>query len=161
MTSLIDTNILVHRRDPRDRRKQRLAHDLLRDGIAADSLVLPHQAVLEFVSAVTRPLADLGGESLMSRRQAIFEAQSMLMEFPVIYPDGRVLKTALHGVRTFGLSWSDAHLWAYAEVNGIPEILSEDLEHGRYYGGVRVRDPFLTGVHELPPQYATGAPSAV
>lgn len=161
MASLIDTNILVYRRDPTDSRKQRMANEILRDGIATESLVLPHQALIEFVSAVTRPRPDLGGEALMSLKQAVFEAQSMLMELPVVYPDGAVVKTALHGVRTFGLSWFDAHLWAYAEVNGIPEILSEDFEHGRYYGGVRVRNPFLSGVHELPPQYATGAPSAV
>jgi predicted nucleic acid-binding protein len=50
----------------------------------------------------------------------------------------------------------DAHLWAYAEVNGIPEILSEDFQHGRYYGSVRVVDPFIQaagGVRELPALY--------
>ena len=29
------------------------------------------------------------------------------------------------GAAAYGLSWSDAHLWAYAEVHGLPEILSE------------------------------------
>ena len=43
----------------------------------------------------------------------------------------------------YQLSWFDAHMWAYAEHYGLPEILSEDFEHGRIYGGVRVRNPFL------------------
>jgi hypothetical protein len=38
----------VYRHDPRDRRKQRLATDLLRRGIADGSLRVAHQAVVEF-----------------------------------------------------------------------------------------------------------------
>jgi len=43
------------RADPRDPRKQEIATDLLRDGIADGSLRLPHQAIIEFVAAVNRP----------------------------------------------------------------------------------------------------------
>ncbi len=60
------------------------------------------------------------------------------------------------GAAAYGLSWSDAHLWAYAEVHGLPEILSEEFEHGRHYGSVRVVDPFLAAsgeVGELPAMY--------
>ena len=32
-------------------------------------------------------------------------------------------------------------LWACAEVNGVTELLSEDFEHGRLYGTVRVTNP--------------------
>ena len=40
------------------------------------------------------------------------------------------------------LSWIDAHLWAYAEHYGLRELLSEDFQHDRTYGTVRVVDPF-------------------
>jgi predicted nucleic acid-binding protein len=153
-TALVDTNILVYRRDPRDPVKQRQAHECLRQGLEDNALILPHQALVEFVAAVTRPLKDLGGESLMSMRQALFEVNSMTLEFPVVYPNEAVLKVALTGVRTHGLSWFDAQLWAHAEQNGIPELISEDFEHGRYYGRVRVRNPFLSGAEELPQMYA-------
>jgi predicted nucleic acid-binding protein len=36
------------------------------------------------------------------------------------------------------------HLWAYAEEYGLAELVSEDFEHGRTYGTVRVVNPFLT-----------------
>jgi hypothetical protein len=36
-------------------------------------------------------------------------------------------------------------MWAYAERYGLPEILSEDFQHGRRYGGVRATNPFLAG----------------
>jgi predicted nucleic acid-binding protein len=63
----------------------------------------------------------------------------------------------MRGVATYHMSWFDAHLWAHAEVHGVPEILSEDFEHGRHYGRVRVTDPFLRaagGVGELPALYS-------
>ncbi|HRI63274.1 MAG TPA: hypothetical protein PK156_03530 [Polyangium sp.] len=41
------------------------------------------------------------------------------------------------------LSWFDAHLWAYAEHNGIAEILSEDFQAERTYGNVRIRNPLI------------------
>ena len=53
------------------------------------------------------------------------------------------LPTALLGKAAYGFPWYDAHLWAYAEHYGLPELLSEDFEHGRRYGTVRVRNPFL------------------
>ena len=157
MASLVDTNVLVYRHDPRHPAKQRLARDLLRPGLRDDRLVLAHQSLIEFVAAVTRPRAALGNEPLLAPSEAHVEAESLLIQFPVLYPDREVFRTALYGAAAYQLSWFDAHLWAYAEVNGLEEILSEDFEHGRHYGGVRAVDPFLAGagsVHELPPLYA-------
>ncbi len=156
MASLVDANVLVYRFDPRFPEKQRIARELLRAGHAGDRLVLPHQALIEFVAAVTRPRKELGGAPLLPAADAYREAEGLALQFPVIYPDEEVLITALRGAAAYGLSWFDAHLWAYAEANGLPEILSEDFEHGRHYGGVRAVDPFLAaadGVHELPALY--------
>jgi predicted nucleic acid-binding protein len=153
---LIDTNVLVYRVDPRDRLKQQIASEVLRQGLADGSLVLPHQAVIEFVAATSRPRADLGGQPLLTSNDGLREAESLMRQFPMVYPNSEVLSSALRGVSAYGLSWFDAHLWAYAEVFGIPEILSEDFEHGRHYGSVRVNDPFLAAsgkVRELPPLY--------
>ena len=51
MAVLVDTIVLVYRFDSRFRSKQRIASELLRRGIAEDSIRIPHQAVVEFVSA--------------------------------------------------------------------------------------------------------------
>lgn len=155
MASLIDTNVLVYRADPRDPRKQDIAERILREGLASRSVIVPHQAIVEFVAAVARPRSDLGGEPLLPRSAAWLEAESLMAQFPVVYPDSDVLRAALRGCATYGLPWFDAHLWAYAETLGIPEILSEDFEHGRHYGRVRVTDPFVAdAVQELPPLYS-------
>jgi predicted nucleic acid-binding protein len=156
VASLVDTNVLVYRFDPRDPVKQRVAAEVLRAGLLHESLVLPHQSIVEFVAATIRPREDLGGEPLLPLDQARLEAEDLIAQFRVVYPDKEVVLTALRGTAMYGLSWFDAHLWAYAEVHGLPEILSEDFEHGRHYGSVRVVDPFLAAadaVHELPALY--------
>ena len=158
MASLIDTNVLVYRVDPRDPFKQRVATELLRSGIGTDELVIPHQAIVEFVSAVTRPRHDLGNASLLPPMEAGQVVESLLERFRVLYPDAGVVRTALAGAAAYRLSWFDAHIWAYAEVNGLDEIFSEDFEHGRHYGKVRANNPFLAAadsVHELPALYET------
>jgi predicted nucleic acid-binding protein len=142
VASLVDTNILVYRCDPSDPTKHGVACDLLRKGMLANELRLPHQSLVEFVNAVTRTRP--GGGSILSREEAWRQAEDLLNEFPVLYPNEAVFRSALHGMAAYRLPWYDAHLWAYAEHYGLPEIISEDFEHGRRYGTVRIRNPFLT-----------------
>ena len=66
-----------------------------------------------------------------------------IAQFPFLFPDDGVFEMALRGAAMYGLSWFDAHLWACAEVNAIDELVSEDFLHGRMYGTVTVRNPFL------------------
>ncbi len=132
--------MLVYRFDARFPAKQRRATELLRDGIRADSVRLPHQALVEFVAVVTRPRA--GGAPLLAVDVARREAEEMLSQFEVLYPTEGVLRTALRGAAAYQLSWFDAHLWAYAEHYGLRLLLSEDFEHERLYGTVRTINPF-------------------
>ena len=141
MAALVDTNVLVYRFNPRFPDKQRIATDLLREGIRSDTLRVPHQAILEFVAAVTRPLSQ--GGSLLTPEDARREAEEFLVQFNILYPSEGVVRAALRGAAAYQLPWFDAHLWAYAEYYGLPEILSEDFQHERLYGSVRVRNPFF------------------
>jgi len=138
--SLVDTNVLVYRFDPRFPDKQRIATALLRRGIADNSLRVPHQAIVEFVAAVTRPLR--GSRALLTQLEALGEAEELLQQFEILYPDEAVVRTALRGAALYQLQWFDAHLWAYAEHYGLTELLSEDFEHGRRYGTVKIVNPF-------------------
>jgi predicted nucleic acid-binding protein len=152
--ALIDTNVLVYRYDPRFPEKQRTAIDLLRQGSELHTACVPHQAIVEFVAATTRLQPSLGGSPLLSRPEAYREAEELVGELFVLYPSEEVLLTAFRGAATYQLSWFDAHLWAYAEVYGLPEILSEDFQHGRLYGTVRVRNPFIADtIHEPVARY--------
>ncbi|HEY6516143.1 MAG TPA: PIN domain-containing protein [Steroidobacteraceae bacterium] len=146
MAGLVDTNILVYRYDPRFPLKQARATELLRSGAADRSLVLAHQVLVEFVAAVTRPIA--GKAPLLTLDEAHREAEDLLMQFPVVYPSETTLRTALRGAALYRLAWFDAHLWAYADERGLDPIWSEDFEDGRLYGRVRVSNPFRAAVHE-------------
>ena len=143
MAALVDTNVLVYRHDPRDARKQTRAEAFLRAGIEEGSLRIAHQAVVEFMAAVSRPLGDLS--RLLEPQDALRETEELLRTYDVLYPDDRVVRTALQGMAAYGLSWWDAQMWACAEAHGLETLFSEDFQHGRWYGAVRVVNPFLDG----------------
>ncbi len=143
MAYLVDTNILVYRFDARFPEKQAAARDLLRKGLAEDAVRIPHQALLEFVAVVTRVRA--GSKPLLASDEARRETEELMVQFPVLFPNAALVRTALQGAAAYQLSWFDAHLWAYAEHYGLEEIVSEDFEHGRLYGSVRIRNPFRRG----------------
>lgn len=145
MAALIDTNILVYRFDPRFPEKQETASRLLREGLKNDSVRIPHQALVEFVAVVTRSRA--GSDFLLSEDEARREAEEFLTQFTILYPDGPLFRTALRGMAAYKLPWFDAHLWAYAEHYALADLISEDFEHGRMYGSVRVVNPFIAMKH--------------
>jgi predicted nucleic acid-binding protein len=60
----------------------------------------------------------------------------------LLYPNEAILRDAMRGCAAYQLNWFDAHRWSYAEHYGLAEIISEDLQHDRLYGSVRVVNPF-------------------
>lgn len=141
MAALVDTNVLVYRVDPRFPDKQAVATRVLREGIAAGTIRVPHQAIVEFVAVVSRPRKD--GPALLSNVDAWREAEDLMAACPVLYPTEAVLRTAFRGAAVYQLSWFDAHLWAFAECSQLSDLYSEDFQHGRLYGTVRAVNPFL------------------
>jgi predicted nucleic acid-binding protein len=140
VAALVDTNVLVYRFDDRYPDKQKIASAILRRGILDDSVRLPHQAIVEFIAAVTRPIR---GYTILKQADALREAEEFLKQFNVLYPNEAILREAMRGCAAYQLNWFDAHVWAYAEHYGLSEILTEDLQHDRLYGTVRVVNPFL------------------
>jgi len=140
VAALVDTNVLVYRFDSRFPGKQKVATEILRRGIAEDSVRIPHQAIAEFIAAVTR---NIRGHVILSQPEALREAEELLKQFTVLYPEETMLRHAIRGCAAYQLNWFDAHLWSYAEHYGLEEILTEDLQHDRLYGTVRIVNPFL------------------
>ncbi len=143
MACLVDTNVLVYRHDPRYPDKQARAIALLRDGLAADQIRIPHQAIVEFVAATSRLLSG-SRVSLLTLDESRREAEELINQFPILYPSDAVLRLALRGAAAYQLSWFDAHLWAYAEHYGLAVLYSEDFQHERRYGTVQVINPFVS-----------------
>jgi predicted nucleic acid-binding protein len=141
VVSLVDTDILIYRCDPADPAKREGASAVLRHGEESGELRIAHQSLVEFMSVATRGRGR--ALPLMTRPDATRQAELFMAEFPVLYPNDHVFRTALRGMAAYQLSWFDAHLWAFAEHYGLHEILSEDFEHGRMYGTVKIRNPFV------------------
>jgi predicted nucleic acid-binding protein len=148
VAALVDTNILVYRFDPRFPLKQERATALLRQGMVDRSIVLPYQSLVEFVAAVTRPIAGKTKASLLSEAEAHREVDEMVAQFPIVYPTENTLRTALRGASLYKMSWFDALIWAYADEHGLDTLWSEDFQEGRLYGRVQVQNPFRLAVHE-------------
>lgn len=142
MACLVDTNVLVYRHDPRSPEKQERAIALLRDGLVADQLRIPHQAIVEFVAATSRLLPG-SRVSLLTPEESRREAEELINQFPILHPSDSMLRLALRGAAAYQLSWFDAHLWAYAEHYGLEVLYSEDFQHARTYGTVQVVNPFI------------------
>ncbi len=140
MAVLVDTNVLVYRFDSRFPAKKKIATEILRRGIIENSVRLPHQVIIEFVAAVTRPIR---GHIILQQTDALREGEELLRQFPVLYPNEAILRQALRGCAAYQLNWFDAHLWSYAEHYGLSEIWTEDLQHDRLYGTVHVVNPFV------------------
>lgn len=80
------------------------------------------------------PSADSGANLLVLRRQGFL--------FPILYPDEQIIRLAFRGMAMYRLPWFDAHMWAFAEARGLSQLFSEDFQHGRWYGTVRIVNPF-------------------
>ena len=139
MAALVDTNVLVYLFDPSHPTKQRQALELMKQP-GDEALRIPHQALIEFVPAVTKPRP--GTRPLLTEEDARTEVESFLASFPILFPTDAVVRAAIRGAAVYRLPWFDAHLWAYAECFGLSEIYSEDFQHGRLYGTVRAVNPF-------------------
>jgi hypothetical protein len=96
-----------------------IATEILRRGIIEGSARLPHQAIIEFVAAVTRPIR---GHVILGQADALREAEEFLKMFTVLYPNEAMLRQAIRGCAAYQLNWFDAHLWSYAEHFGLTEI---------------------------------------
>jgi hypothetical protein len=102
--SLVDTNILVLPLRPARSTKCECARAVLRRGEAAGDLRIAHQSLVEFVNSVMR---SRGTESpLMTREDATRQTELFMAEFPVLYPNQHVFRTALRGMRHIGFPGS-------------------------------------------------------
>ncbi|MBI4904104.1 MAG: PIN domain-containing protein [Acidobacteria bacterium] len=139
MVSLVDTNVLVYRFDSRFPEKQRIATEVLRQGLLTDSLRIPHQCIIEFVAVVSRPVR---GHLILGMSEGLRQANRILSQFTILYPTEALVRIAIECCTRHQLNWFDAQILAYALHYDVKEIITEDFTHDRVYGGVRTVNPF-------------------
>jgi predicted nucleic acid-binding protein len=131
----VDTNILLYTisRDPAEQHKAKRANDILTDR----ELALSVQVLQEFYVQATRA----SRPDPITHQQAVRLIESF-RRFYVQDITSSILMAALDSRHRFQLSYRDAAIIEAARAMGCTEVLSEDLNDGQDYVGVRVTNPF-------------------
>ncbi len=131
----VDTNILLYAisRDPSEQDKAKQANDIL----AERDLALSVQVLQEFYVQATRA----SRPDPITHEQAVRLIESF-RRFPVQDVTSGILMAALDARERFQLSYWDAAIIESSRAIGCTVLLSEDLNDGQDYAGVRVTNPF-------------------
>jgi predicted nucleic acid-binding protein len=132
----VDTNVLLYSvsTHPEEERKATVAAELL-DG---DDLCLSVQVLQEFYVQATR--ASRSGA--LSHEEAVAFIEKWL-RFPVQEVTVALMQEAFVARARWQLSYWDAAVVVAAKLQGCEQMLSEDLNAGQDYAGVRVVNPFV------------------
>ena len=132
----LDTNVLLYAADaaPASAAKRRIALEVVRAAVADGTGTLSTQVLQEFFVGATRKLGIRA-----SRARTLVETFAA-MEVVVVRPDMILGATHLH--ETASISFWDALIVTSAAEAGCQRLISEDLQDGRAYDGVRVHNPF-------------------
>jgi predicted nucleic acid-binding protein len=131
----VDTDVLLYviSRDPAEQSKAKRANDIL----STRDLALSVQVLQEFYVQATR----VGRPDAIAHKQAVRLIESF-RRFPVQDITAGVMMAALDARERFQLSYWDAAIIEAARAMGCAHVLSEDLNDGQDYAGVRVTNPF-------------------
>ena len=131
----VDTNVLVYAANtaPREAAKSAVARSLL----GSDDLALSVQVLQEFYVQATRATRP----NPMTHDQAVALVEAWL-RFPTQDMTPSLMQAALATKARFRISYWDAAIVEAARVLGCRVVLSEDLNDGQDFDGVRVENPF-------------------
>jgi predicted nucleic acid-binding protein len=133
----VDTNVLVYLFDVDAPAKQAMARELLKAGAEEGGLVLSAQVLSEFYVTVTRKLAQpLEPEAA---RQAVAD----LCAFPVCRVSAELVLAAIRRSERSRLSYWDSLIVETALDAGAVVLITEDLQGGQSFDGLRVENPFV------------------
>ena len=135
MTLFVDTNVLLYAAsaDVQEREKTTRSRQIL----TQEDIALSAQVLQEFYWVATRP-----HKLALSHREAQTYIDVWKL-FPVQPITVGVIEDALYLCHRYQLSYWDAAIIAAARHLGCEQVLTEDLNHGQDYGGVRVVNPFV------------------
>jgi len=134
----IDTNLWVYRLDRREPEKSTFVRDWLRKLALKHEIVISTQVLIELRSVLTRKLKP--ALSWQDTRAALLA----LSEFEVVPANSNLVLDAHELARAEKLSWFDALIVEAAIRAGCERLYSEDLDDGRRYDDLMVRNPFRT-----------------
>jgi predicted nucleic acid-binding protein len=135
--TFVDTNVLLYAYDKSEVLKQPVAQESLERLWADGTGAVSTQVLQEFYNAATRKLSP--PVSRVKAREII----DLYAAWPVVLIDVPVIVAATHTEETHQLSLWDALVIEAARIAGADRLLTEDMQHGRVIGDVRIENPFL------------------
>lgn len=139
----VDTNVLVYARDASEPDKQPQALAWVDHLWQARTARLSFQVLQEYYATTTRKL-----KPGLTRDQARADIRDLLAWRPVSVGT-ELLEVSWAVEDRFGLSCWDALIVAAARLAGCDYLLTEDLQHGTDFDGLRVVDPFRTEIGSI------------
>ena len=133
-----DTNVLVYAVDPTDSRNRKIARDLLAHAEQTRTGVISFQVVQEWFNVVFRKAA-----VRLTAEDAEFVYRTAVEPLWHVDSSRALIDNALALFRDHSFSWWDALIVSAAMEAKCSILLSEDLQHGREIGGLRIENPFL------------------
>ena len=131
----IDSNVLIYVADDTDAEKQRVARSIVCDAISSNALMVSAQVINEFYAVSFRKLRKTSDEV-----EGFLEVFERIRSVPV---NPAWSRRAIEIRERYNLQFYDSLIVAAAEANGCHEILTEDLNDGQLYCGIKAVNPFL------------------
>ena len=132
--TFIDTNVIVYSVDRKNPTKQRRAREIVANAIRRQGYVISAQVLNEFSNI-----------ALLKLEMTVPEVRKFVSVFrliKVISIDSTWTDRALSIKEQYGIQFFDSLLLAAAESVGCDEILTEDLNDGQVYCGIKAVNPF-------------------
>lgn len=133
---LVDTSVLVYLFDGDAPDKREVARQVVDEHVRRGSLRVSAQVLGEFYVTVTRKFAR------QLSAAAVRDAMRDLAHLPFVAIDGETVLAAVAGSQEHTLSFWDALIVETARVGGCEVVLTEDMQDGREFGAVTIRNPF-------------------
>jgi|SRR5437867_6321857 len=134
----LDTNIFVYSFDASQPAKRRRAAQLIRDGVTSGKGVVSYQVVQEFFNVALRRF-----EQPMSASDASQYLTTVFLPLLALHSSPALFLSALALSQKHHIGWYDALIVASAEETKCDVLYTEDLQHGRRMGGLKIENPFL------------------
>jgi predicted nucleic acid-binding protein len=134
----LDTNIFAYTFDSASARKAALAGRLIHDALDSHKGVISFQVVHEFFNLALRKF-----RHPMSIAQAEQYLATVFRPLLTVHSSAALCSEALRLHGQGGLSWYDALIVSAAQASGCDVLFSEDLQHGRKFGKLQIKNPFL------------------
>ena len=136
MRTFIDSNVFIYSFLNQGVEKRQIAARLLAQAIRDGNGYISLQVVKEFCNVLTKKSNKSAAE--------IFGALDIFNRFNFVTGSLALVRRALEIKGQYEIQFYDALMLAAAEAGACDEILTEDLNNGQVYCGIKAVNPFLS-----------------